>query len=276
MPEWVVHFYTGENFCGIGRKVYEEVNRFIDLSVHDVNRVIVDGHWLPESLFYLALVSYEKWGCEGLKAVIHHNILDYLSTLASEGKYGWLVKYHGPSYAITDIMRFCGKVLDGIRNDFITLCSVLKGKNDPHEILLEVGKVWGSIQTPKDFVNALKGERTKLLKLLEDMLKIVNELKSCIHMCVEEVVWLEFYREFKGICPVCSRAISPLETYISVPMEYAEKNLAYKVHKECFEILKTKANEILKQGLTKEKVFRALPEKSMPPSIIHEVLKMIA
>jgi len=45
MPEWIVHLYTGEKFCGISRRVYSEVNEFVDYHPlgHDVNRVIVEG-----------------------------------------------------------------------------------------------------------------------------------------------------------------------------------------------------------------------------------------
>jgi hypothetical protein len=75
------------------------------------------------------------------------------------------------------MMKLCGKVLDDIRNDFITLFSILRINNDLYEILRGVVRVWGFIQAIKDFVNALKGERTKLLKLVEDMLRIVDELK---------------------------------------------------------------------------------------------------
>ena len=113
-----MHFYTGEEFCGIPRSTYEELNAFADLKEHDANRVIIDGHWLPEPLFYLALVVYEKWGYEGLRALIHHHLLDYSDTLASSGKYGWLVKHYGPDYAREYIKGFCGKVLDNIVQRF--------------------------------------------------------------------------------------------------------------------------------------------------------------
>jgi len=82
MPEWIVHLYTGEKFYGISRRVYSEVNEFVDYHPlgHDVSRVIVEGHRVPEALLYLALAAYENWGCKRVKSILHHNLLDYCKT----------------------------------------------------------------------------------------------------------------------------------------------------------------------------------------------------
>jgi hypothetical protein len=115
VPEWVVHLYTGEKFCGISRRVYSKVNEFIDSNPlgHDVNRVIVNGHWIPEALLYLTYTTYDIWGCEGVKAVLHHNLLDYCKTLITLNKRILLYLYYGIIYE-GYITEFVHKVLDNI------------------------------------------------------------------------------------------------------------------------------------------------------------------
>jgi hypothetical protein len=278
MPEWVVHFYTGEEFCRIPRSTYEELNAFADLKEHDANRVIIDGHWLPESLFYLALVVYEKWGYEGLRALIHHHLLDYSDTLASSGKYGWLVKHYGPDYAREYIKGFCGKVLDNIVNDFMILFNALKREVDVSKVVHEVKRSWGegTIQYLAEFTRVLEGDRARLLKFLEDLLRTANELRSCLSECIEEVLWLRHWGRFGDYCPICVSFIGPSEAYVLVPEVYAQKDLAYKVHNKCFESLKTRAKELLRQGFAKEEILKKLVEKSLPPSIKYEALKAVA
>jgi hypothetical protein len=280
MPEWVVHLYTGENFCGIRRSVCEEVNKFIDSIVHDVGRIIVDGRWSPEALLYLAVISYERWGYEGVKAVIHHHMLDYSNTLASSGKYGWLLKHRGPNYVIADVMKLCNKVLDGVEKDLTILLDALKSGVSLDEVVLRIEETWGAIQRPKFFADILRGHGIKLSELLEGIIRIVEELKGCMRKCVEEVAWLEFWggfrgRGLRGSCPICMHLVQPLEACVLMPMEYAKKGLAYRVHRECFERLKARAKELLRQGLSGEELFERLRERSLPPSIRYEVLKAI-
>jgi len=54
-----------------------------------------------------------------------------------------------------------------------------------------------------------------------------------------------------------------------------QKDLAYKVHNKCFESLKTRAKELLRQGFAKEEILKKLVEKSLPPSIKYEALKAV-
>jgi hypothetical protein len=278
MPEWVVHLYTGERFCGIQRGVYEEVNRFIDSpgSSHDVNRVIIDGHWIPEALLYLAFVCYEKWGYEGLKACLHHHILDYSKTLASGGPHGYIVKSYGPSYS-TGILKFAYKVLDYIQKDFSTLSTMLKEGRDPHDILREIERSWfGGIKYHDSFLDVLR--REGLREFIDNLLKIVEELKGCMSISVGEVAWLTWRDQenglYRDVCPVCRKPVAFPEVYTLTPNEYVRKNLAYKVHVNCFELLKGKARDFAKQGLLGRDIFRRLlVEVSVPPSIAYEVLK---
>jgi hypothetical protein len=273
MPEWIVHMYTGERFCEISKGVYEKVNSFIDIGPeHDINRIIINGHWNPEALIYLALFSYERWGYEGLKAMIHHHLLDYAETLASKGKYGFLVRNYGPNYAEMGVIRFCYKVLDYIENDFGKVLNLLRNGVSLYNIIQEVKRSWGTIQHPSDIIEILK--REDCMEFLENVIKVVREMKECMEDCCLEVTWLIWWSRYRDSCSVCKCIVGSSETYMLIPKEYVEKDLAYKVHERCFEFLKSRASAMLKQGLTKKGIFRRLKLDAIPPSIVYEVLKV--
>jgi len=242
MPEWVVHNYTAKNFCNLPEDICVEINRFIDSNPleHDVNRIIINGHWDPEALLYLAVVIYEKWGYNGLKCMLHHNLLDYVHKLATTGKYGWLVRNYGAEYAINDIESFVYKVLDGIVNDFSPILKIFESGGGIYEVVqkIESGELW-SVKDLKSFVDALK--EPYIIDFLKDLIKAVNELRECMDLCVLEVLEVEFYTQdrFRDLCPIC---FSPTygEDFILVPEEYRPKNLAFRVHKKCFEELTKK------------------------------------
>ena len=246
----------------------------MDTPPHDKNRVIVDGHWLPEALLYLAVVAYDAWGYSGLKAVLHHNLLDYAHTLATGGKYGWLAKYYGPQYAIVDVERLVRRVLDNIERDFSKPFNALRSGTDPYDVVREVAGSWFSgVEYPDELANIFR--RGDAVKLLEELLRAVNELRDCIYSCVLEVVELVFHSQnrFKDVCPVCFSPIHSAEEYLRIPVEYVRKDLAYRVHRRCFEQLKNRARELLREGLSIREVLRRLPEKFMPPSIVCEAVK---
>jgi len=276
MPEWVVHLYTGKYFCRISDKVYDEINRFVDSlgPEHDVNRIIVDGHWIPEALLYVASYAYEKWGYEGLKALLHHNLLDYSKTLSVGGKYGYLVKKYGPDCTI-DIIRFTYKVLDHIKDDMSLILNMLKEGAEAYDIVKEVDDKWvGGIRYPKSFLNILK--RENLIEFLESLINVVDELRDCMCVCVDEVAWLtwcDLDENRRNYCPACGRVVSSSEPHVLIPNEYGER-LAYKLHRECLESLKTKVNEYLRQGLREKEIFNKMLIEVIPPSIVYEVLKM--
>jgi hypothetical protein len=281
MPEWIIHLYTGESFCNIHRSVYEEVNRFIDSipepEYHDANRVIIEGHWIPEALLYLALVTYERWGDIGLKAMLHHHLLDYSNTLVTSGPYGFLVRKYGPSYGIIDVIRFVHKVLDHIESDFTTLLQLLKEGRDAYSIIQEVEKTWvGGIRHHKSFLSMLiKEKRKELERCIEDLLRVARELRERIDISVWEVSYLSWRKEKReDICPVCKSLVSSLEPSIMMPREYIQKGLAYKVHEKCLEYLKSVIEKLSKQGLSGVEVFRKLiVEHVLPPSVAFEMLK---
>jgi hypothetical protein len=280
MPEWIIHLYTGESFCNIHRSVYEEVNRFIDSipepEYHDANRVIVEGHWIPEALLYLALVTYERWSDVGLKAMLHHHLLDYSNTLATSRPYGFLVRKYGPSYGAIDVIRFVHKVLDHIESDFTILLQLLKEGRDVYSIIQEVEKTWvGGIKYRESLLLTIKEKRKDLERCIEDLLRAVRELRKCIDISVWEVSYLSWREEKReDICPVCKSLVSSLEPSIMMPREYIQKGLAYKVHEKCLEYLKSVIEKSSKQGLSGVEIFKKLiVEHSLPPSVAFEMLK---
>ena len=77
------------------------INEFLDLGCdHDKGRLIIYGHWDANELYNLVVSVYRKWGVEGVKAAIHHHIMDYVCTLLTRLKYGKLV-----NYILDEIMR---------------------------------------------------------------------------------------------------------------------------------------------------------------------------
>jgi len=274
MPEWVVHTYTCSNFCGIPRGVCEEINRFIDSPPHDKNRAIDKGHWFPEPLLYLASVVYEKWGYSGLKAMLLHNLLDYANTLVIRSKYGWLVRDYGPHY----YTYFSGpvyEVLDNVERDFAEPLSKLRGGASPQEVAREVASSWaGGVRYFDDLVKVF-GEGNAV-ELLKDLLRAVRELRGCLGICVLEVAYIESYVRgmYRDYCPLCPYVASPEPECVPIPLEYARRGIAYRVHRECFESLRSRARALLGEGLPLEEALRRLlAERYRPPSVAYEALK---
>jgi len=102
VPRWVVHEEFGE-LCGIARDVMSAVNRLVDVVLeHDAGRLIAYGHWDAGEFYRYASRIYNLLGCEGVKAFIHHHLMDYCCTIMRAGKYGYLFKY------VADSVRRCG------------------------------------------------------------------------------------------------------------------------------------------------------------------------
>jgi len=250
VPEWVVHLYTGKYFCRISDKVYDEVNRFVDSlgPEHDVNRIIIDGHWIPEALLYVAFHAYDVWGYEGLKALLHHNLLDYSKTLSIGGKYGYYVKNYGPDYTL-DIIRFTYKVLDYIKDDMSLLLNMLKEGIETYEIIKKIDEKWVSgIENLKSFLSILK--REDIIKFLESLIDVVSRLRDCMCICVDEVTWLtwrDLNESRKNYCPLCGCVVNPSEPHILIPNEYGEK-LTYKLLGIVLNYLRLKLMNTLDRG----------------------------
>jgi hypothetical protein len=190
MPEWAIHNYTAKNFCNLPEDVCNEINRFIDSNPlgHDVNRIIVDGRWIPEPLLYLGVVVYERWGYYGLKCMLHHNLLDYAHTLASTGPYGVAIK-RGLLFVNPEarIKEFVHRVLDNIVKDFSPMLDVLERGGDIYDVIqrVESSELW-SAEYLDSFVKALK--EPFIIDFLRDLIKAVNELKECIDLCIHEML----------------------------------------------------------------------------------------
>jgi hypothetical protein len=282
MPEWVIHNYTAENFCDISKNICDEINRFIDSNPleHDVNRIIINGHWDPEALLYLAVFIYEKRGYNGLKCMLHHNLLDYAHKLASTGPYGAMIRRHAmPDYAEIHIKGLVYKVLDNIAKDFSPILKIFEDGGDPYDVLREIesNKLW-RVEDLRSFLSVMK--EPYIVNFLRDTLKAVNELRRCIELCVEEVIHVEFWHSgtFENLCPYCLSSTYREKEIVLVPEEYISKNLAFKIHRGCFERLSNIVRMILNKGFkdVREVIKEVMREtKSLPPSIIWEAVKRI-
>jgi hypothetical protein len=173
-----------------------------------------------------------------------------------------------------DVERLVRGVLDNIERDFSKPLNALRSGTGPYDVVREVADSWfGGVEYPDELANIFR--RGDAVKLLEELLRAVNELRACINYCVLEVVEPVFYSQdrFKDVCPVCFSPIHSAEEYLRIPVEYVRKDLAYRVHGRCFEQLKNGARELLMEGLSIREVLRRLPEKFMPPSIVYEAVK---
>jgi hypothetical protein len=121
-------------------------------------------------------------------------------------------------------------------------------------------------------VDALKKPYT--LSFLKDLIKAVNELRECIDLCVLEVLEVEFYTQnrFRDLCLICFSSTYG-EDFILVPEEYRFKNLAFRVHRKCFEELVKRAREFLDKGLNERETLNRVMFKFMPPSLVWEAVK---
>jgi hypothetical protein len=87
--------------------------------------------------------------------------------------------------------------------------------------------------------------------------------------CVLEVLYTLLLPS--DTCPRCFSKISPLDSYLLIPSEYG-KRLGYRIHRKCFEELKARACEYVKQGFRGIWLLERLYNKYMPPSIIYEAI----
>jgi hypothetical protein len=149
---------------------------------------------------------------------------------------------------------------------------MLKKGITSYEVIQEIESKWiNGIQKKAEFLNILKKE--DITKFLEKLINATYELRNCIDMCVDEVLWLTWWDEHRDSCSVCKCVIGSSEAYVLIPNEYGDK-LAYKLHEKCLEFLKTKVNEYSKQGFKGEDILTMLMNTPIPPSIAYEVLRM--
>jgi len=208
--------------------------------------------------------------------VLHHNLLDYAYTLTIGGKYGWLVRSYGPSHATAHIKGFVYEVLDNAERDFAKFLSMLRSGAALHDVIREVEGGWaGGIEYLSSFVAVLR--RGDVVEFLDNLLGAIRELRDCLDSCVLEVVRLVSHGRdrFRDVCPLCFSSVYPSEGYIQVPAEYVGRGIAYTVHRNCFELLRGRAREMLREGYPTGEVLRRLSERSAPPSVAYEALKSV-
>ncbi|MCC6013479.1 MAG: hypothetical protein LM593_03825 [Candidatus Verstraetearchaeota archaeon] len=278
MPDLVVHVYTGENFCNIPRNIYNEIINLKSIE-YDISKIIINDHLIPEFLLYSLDSIYEKWGYNGIKALIHYNILDYVHVLSKSSNYGYLLKNYGSLYIFADIEKYINNILNNINDDFNKLIKLLESNMELNKIIEEIEKEW--INGIKQLDNFKKIIMKNPIDFLKDIIKVNNEIKNCIKKCILEVLEIEFWNQdkFNNICPVCLNSIFQ-ENYILIPEEYAKRNIAFKIHMRCFDDLVGKVKRMMIYGHTKEEIFwkgkflKRLTEQFIAPSIIYEVLKV--
>jgi hypothetical protein len=280
VPEWVVHFYTGEYFCGIPWNVNVEVTRAIDAigtKYHDVNRIIEKGQWKPDALLPLAFVVYKKWGYEGLRAMLHHHVLlDYSKTLTSSGFYGWQIRRLGPTY-VKDILGFVNSVLNEIVNDFKPILKKIEQGGDLYSVIQVAEEKWNTyIQHPDDVLKAFRDPEIR--DVLKNLLSAVESLRDCMVTSVLEVSWLTWINQWKNedvsVCPVCRNPILAVDDAVMIPSDYVKRGIAYRVHGTCLARLMSEVEELARGGLNRDEIFRKLVlDVPVPPSTAYEVLK---
>lgn len=102
MPKHVVHAYLAEKFYGIPLNVMRDVNRFIDIVREYEGWSLGSG-----DTTILAMVVYEKWGYYGLKAALHHHLLDCTETLAIDVPREFIVKELAVCYILAKYVSRC-------------------------------------------------------------------------------------------------------------------------------------------------------------------------
>lgn len=275
MPEWVVHFYTGEYFCGIPWNVNVEATRAIDAigtKYHDVNRIIEKGRWKPDALLPLAFVVYKKWGYEGLRAMRHHHVLlDYSKTLTSSGFYGWQIRRLGPTY-VKDILGFVNSVLNEIVNDFKPILKKIEQGGDLYSVIQVAEEKWNTyIQHSDDVLKAFRDPEIR--DVLKNLLSAVESLWDCMVTSVLEVSWLTWINQWKNedvsVCPVCRNPVLAVDDAVMIPSDYVKRGIAYRVHGTCLARLMSEVEELARGGLNRDEIFRKLVLDVPVPLVLH-------
>lgn len=262
MPKWVVHEVLGE-LCGISKQLMRELNNFIDSigdpTFHDANRVIIRNRWDPEALLYAAYVVLEKWGFDGLRAFLHHHLLDYAEGIGLRFR---VHKTHSGNYYLTEVLNNVYAVLRNIEKDFKVFDDLLSLV--PQEALGVLEKEWGvRFQYPSEVLNILT-EMDKVIETAKALLNASKSLEECLKDCIHELI--VFYLSFpKDYCVICKSIVSSMEGF-------RETKLGYKVHDKCFEHLKRKASELLNRMNKKEVYKWLIRECAIPASLAHQLV----
>jgi len=273
MPKWRVHEALAE-LCGIPRALMRELNEFIDSigdpRFHDVNRVIVGGRWDPEALAYVGYVVLERWGYEGLRAFLHHHLLDYAEQLALSRR---VHETHMESYVVSWIEGLVNKVLGGIVRDFevllrLALKKSLDGRDGSNKNVTEdIEKLWGvRLEHPGNLVRLIEGGGA--LNLSAAIVEAVRGIRECLNESVYELV--VFYLGFpRDSCVICKASVSPSERYITY------EDLEYRVHERCLTWLRSRVDTVISRANihVRKEIYRFIVrEWALPATIAYKVV----
>jgi len=272
MPGWHVREALAE-LCGIPRALMRELNEFIDSvedpRFHDANRVIVEGRWDPEALVYAGSVVLKKWGYEGLRAFLHHNLLDYAEQLALSRR---VREIRTGSYEFGWIEGLVRKVLDNIVKDFealltLTLRVMLEKHTERRNLAEEVEKIWGiKLRYAGDLVRLI--EEGEAVNLSASMIEAAQSLYECLSNSVYDFV--AFYLSFpKDYCVACKAFVSPSERHVI----YAD--LEYVIHEECLTRLRGRVGALISKANehAKKAIYRYIVrEWALPPTVVYRVI----
>ena len=191
MPRWRVYEVLGE-LCGIPRSIMWSINEFLDIGHdHDKGRLIVYGHWDPKELHSLAASVYRRWGVEGVKAALHHHIMDYVCTLLTKLKYGKLVRH-----IIDEVMkRGLAVVYEDVETGQVYMSSNITSKTLRMRYLRKedvTGYIQDALLPMLDQVLKLidRDFRAKSDEVSELLTQLARKLKLCIRESANKLIKL--------------------------------------------------------------------------------------
>jgi len=216
MPKWSVHEELGE-LCSISRDVMKEINKFLDEGLkHDKGRLIIYGHWELNEFLPIADYVYKRWSLVGIKALIHHHLMDHTCSLMTKPKYGALIEH-----IINDINRMGFSIIyEDVDTGQIYTNPNVRGtlrtmylEKDEVKVFVAERIVLPFITQAlnllsKDISNQTSQTSKRPLKCKEDVLKslssLIKELESCIitsaTILVDKYVRALFNKDHENPC----------------------------------------------------------------------------
>lgn len=149
--------------CGMDSSLGETVDNLIDNDpkLHDFNRLIINGHWLPESVFPEAYFFYNYFSDEGVKAMLLHHILDYIAHFVRDIRYF--------SYGRQWVISFISKLFENLEIDSKRLLNV------------EQRKLCQETRFERFISYYPTGEELEILRLvIKTIRELINPLRKCV------------------------------------------------------------------------------------------------
>jgi len=218
MPKWSIHVELGRH-CGISEHVMKEINEFLDKGFeHDKGRLIIYGHWELRELLPIVNYVYERWGSAGIKALIHHHLMDYVCCLMTKLKYGALIKH-----IVSDISRMGFSVVyEDVDTGQVytnasvqgTLRTIYLKKDEVREFVTKKIVLPFVIKALNGLIKGISSKTSeKPLRCEEDVLKSlsssIKELENCIttsaNVLVNEYVGALLNKDRENPCKVATQ-----------------------------------------------------------------------